>query len=70
MKKIGITLNIINSLFSNGINQNGVFLARLLKKCGYDVDIICGNESTLDKTSLFEDDINLITLKNSYDNFL
>lgn len=68
MKKIGITLNIINSLFSNGINQNGVFLARLLKKCGYDVDIICGNESTLDKTSLFEDDINLITLKNSYDN--
>jgi hypothetical protein len=67
MKKIGITINILDSLFSNGVNQNTIFLSRVLKKCGFDVDVICGNEDTLKKTSLFEEDIKLLTLKDSYE---
>ena len=41
--KIGITLlllNSVNSFFSNGINQNSLFLCELLLNCGFDVYFI------------------------------
>jgi hypothetical protein len=41
--KIGITLNLVGvSFFSNGVNQNGIYLANLLSNIGYDVDILAG----------------------------
>lgn len=36
MRRIGITLKINNNLFSNGVNQNALYLGRVLKK----VDIL------------------------------
>ena len=38
MKRIGITIKINNNLFANGVQQNAIYLARVLKKCGYIVD--------------------------------
>lgn len=46
IKKIGITLNIPNTfgnIFSNGINQNAIYLGELLIKIGYEVYFIINN---------------------------
>ena len=49
--KIGITLLLfkdINSFFSNGINQNSLFLCELLLNCGFDVYFIVEDEKLFD----------------------
>lgn len=40
MKKIGITVDLRKSIWSNGINQNGIYLANVLNKIGYDTYLI------------------------------
>lgn len=40
MKRIGVTINLDSDLFSNGVNQNAIYLANLLKEIGYDVYLI------------------------------
>ena len=57
--KIGITLsllNSVNSFFSNGINQNTLFLAELLLNIGFDVYFVVQDEKflTMDKTIIDE----------------
>jgi len=42
MKRIGITINLDVDLFSNGINQNAIYLAKLLKSIGYNTYLIGG----------------------------
>jgi hypothetical protein len=66
MKRIGVTININKTLFSNGINQNAIYLARVLKKCGYIVDLICGNEKTIEEIKKYENEINIFSLEKSY----
>jgi hypothetical protein len=66
MKRIGITLLINNSLFANGVNQNAIYLARVLKSCGYIVDLICGNEKTVNEVTEYEKEINVFNLEKSY----
>lgn len=66
MKRIGITVKINNTLFSNGINQNAIYLARVLKKCGYIVDLICADQKSLDEVSIYEKEINIFNLEKSY----
>lgn len=67
MKKIGITINIINTLFSSGHNQNGIYLGHVLKSAGYDVDLICANKKTLDEVLNYEKDLRVIEIGESYD---
>jgi len=66
MKRIGITVKINLSLFSNGINQNALYLGRVLKKTGYIVDLICSDQKTYDEIKQYETDINVFTLEKSY----
>jgi len=66
MKRIGITVKINNSLFANGVNQNALYLARVLKKGGYIVDLICGDQKTIDDVSEYEKEINTFSLEKSY----
>ena len=66
MKRIGVTVMINNNLFANGINQNAIYLARVLKKCGYIVDLICGNEKTINDVTEYEKEINVFSLEKSY----
>jgi len=66
MKRIGITLKINNGLFDNGVNQNALYLARVLKKCGYIVDLICADQKTIDNIEPYEKEINTFTLDKSY----
>jgi len=66
MKRIGITINITGSIFSNGVNQNALYLSRVLKKCGYIVDLICANQKTVDEVKLYEKNINVFLLEKSY----
>jgi len=40
MKRIGITIRCDLNLFSNGVNQNAIYLANLLKDIGYNVYLI------------------------------
>jgi hypothetical protein len=43
--KIGITVDLKNSIFTNGINQNGMYLAMLFNDMGHDATLIAqGNE--------------------------
>lgn len=71
--KIGVTANLINkSLFSNGVNQNALYLAKLLNNCGYITDIICaGTEEQLNEINSIIEDIECIDFnkskKNKYD---
>lgn len=49
MKRIAITINLkVSSLFSNGINQNAIYLANLLKEIGYDVYLVHNLEEETD----------------------
>jgi hypothetical protein len=66
MKRIGITVKINNNLFANGVNQNAIYLARVLKKCGYIVDLICGDQKTIDDITEYEKEINVFSLEKSY----
>lgn len=66
MRRIGITVKINNSLFANGVNQNALYLARVLKKGGYIVDLICGDQKTIDDVSEYEKEINTFSLEKSY----
>lgn len=66
MKRIGITIYVKSNLFSNGINQNAIYLGRILKKCGYIVDLICNDQKTVDEVKKFETEINVFTLEKSY----
>lgn len=38
--KVGITVDLRKSIWSNGINQNGIYLANVLNKLGYDTYLI------------------------------
>jgi hypothetical protein len=68
MRRIGVTVAITgsNTLFSNGVNQNALYLARVLKKCGYIVDLICGNQHTVDEIKDYEKDLNILQYEKSY----
>ena len=67
MIRIGITSIINNSLFANGVNQNAIYLARVLNKGGYNIDIICGNQKTIEHISEYEKEINCVSLDQSYE---
>ena len=44
--KIGITVRLSSpSIWSNGIQQNAIYLAKLLQKAGHDVYLICSDET-------------------------
>lgn len=44
--KIGITVRLSSpSIWSNGIQQNAIYLAKLLQKAGHDVYLICSEET-------------------------
>jgi hypothetical protein len=50
--KIGVTLNLVNNIndmFSNGINQNSLYLTEALINAGYDVCIIVDDSKLNDK---------------------
>lgn len=50
MKRIAITINAKSkSLWSNGINQNAIYLARILKKAGYSVHLVSHHIDLCDK---------------------
>lgn len=68
MIRIGVTVAITgsNTLFSNGVNQNALYLARVLKKCGYIVDLICGNQHTIDEIKNYEKELNIFHYEKSY----
>ena len=40
MKRIGITVRLSKGLWTNGINQNAIYFANLLKEIGYSVYLI------------------------------
>jgi hypothetical protein len=62
MKLIAITIDLRNSLWANGINQNAIYLANLLKESGYNVHLIHSLEEDLKDIN----GIKAITLKKSY----
>ncbi len=66
MKRIGITVKINNNLFANGVNQNAIYLGRVLKKCGYNVDLICGDKKTVDEVKEYEKELNVFHYEKSY----
>ena len=66
MTRIGVTVKINESLFSNGLNQNAIYLAQILKKCGYLVDLICDSKKTIDEIKDYTIGINLIELEKLY----
>jgi hypothetical protein len=66
MKRIGITVKISGSLFSNGINQNALYLGMVLRKSGYIVDLICSDQKTYDEINKYKSDLNVTILDKSY----
>ena len=48
MKRIGVTINLDSGLFSNGVNQNAIYLANLLKEIGYSVYLIYSLDKELE----------------------
>jgi len=48
MNRIGITVDLSTSLFSSGINQNGVYLSMVYEKMGWDPYLITTDESLTD----------------------
>lgn len=56
--KIGITINIGNSsIWSNGVNQNGMYLGMLFKEGGHDCSIIYSQSTADNNTKKFLDEI-------------
>lgn len=66
MKRIGITVKISDQFFSSGVNMNALYLARVLKKAGYLVDLICADQKTIDEISYYEKETNIFNLDKSY----
>lgn len=71
MRHIGITLNVSqHSLFSNGVNQNAIYLADLISRLsGYKVYLICGvSESTTisDLQSIVGNKVKCVVVENSF----
>ena len=69
--KIGITVDIgKSSIWANGITQNGIYLAILFKKLGYECDILTENitQRTLDEFELISDgfDIKIVNIMDSF----
>lgn len=69
--KIGITINIGNSsIWSNGVNQNGMYLGMLFKEGGHDSNIIYSQSTADNNTKKFLDEIptgvNCIELQESF----
>lgn len=63
MKRIAITINLKKSIWANGINQNAIYLANLLKEIGYNVYLVHGlNENVEDING-----IKTISFKKAYD---
>jgi hypothetical protein len=62
MKLIAITIDLRNGLWANGINQNAIYLANLLKEIGYSVHLI----HSLEEESNDINGIKALTLKKSY----
>jgi hypothetical protein len=48
IKRIGITVDLATSLFSSGINQNGMYLSMVYKKMGWDPYLISTDDSLVD----------------------
>lgn len=69
--KIAVTINVGNfSIWSNGVNQNAIYLAMLLKKAGYDSYLLYStyNKDNRTKTSLdaLNVDVKHIDLKEAF----
>lgn len=69
--KIGVTINVGNSsIWSNGVNQNGIYLGMLLKEGGHDSNIIYSQSTADNNTKKFLDEIptgvNSIELQESF----
>jgi len=61
-KNIAITINLLNGLWTSGVNQNAIYLAELLKKIGYEVTLLYeGNEEKV-KTYKYIQTLNPIPL--------
>ena len=45
--RIAITINLGTSLWSNGLNQNAIYLAMLFQKLGHNVDLIYDDDVRL-----------------------
>lgn len=67
MIKIGITIDLRKSIWSNGINQNAIYLANLLKKIGYDTELIHPLTDNLDDIDTIKTISILESYKNKYD---
>lgn len=61
-KRIGITIKTTTSIWSNGINQNAIYLANLLKEVGYSVYLIHNSEDKIEEIA----GIKSIKLKKSF----
>jgi len=61
MIKIGITTNLRRSIWSSGVNQNALYLAKLLKLIGYNVYLIHDSDKT-EKVN----DIDIVKIDDSY----
>lgn len=73
--RVGITIRLSTpSIWSNGIQQNAIYLAKLLQKAGHEVYLICsdetifenGKETTISVLESLNLGLNQIGLKESY----
>lgn len=62
MKRIGITINLKQGLFLNGVNQNAIYLANLLKEAGYNAYLIHNLDEDIEDIN----GINVITFKKAF----
>ena len=69
--KIALTINVGNfSIWSNGVNQNAIYLAMLLNKAGYDAYLLYSTYSKDNRTKASLDaldlDVNHIDLRDAF----
>lgn len=62
MKRIGITVSVSKGLWTNGINQNAIYFAKILKEIGYTVYLI--HDTPKDQEDI--NDIKMITIEKSF----
>lgn len=62
MKRIGITVSLSKGIWSNGINQNAIYFANLLKEIGYSVYLIHDLEDEIEDIK----GIKTLTINKSY----
>lgn len=70
--KIAISIHVGTfSIWSNGVNQNAIYLAMLLKKAGHDAYLLYSRDSKTNKTKesleKLKLDVGIINLKNAYE---